>query len=194
VSVRHADDERTTGELIEALGEDVNRSHEALLKVIDAGTLEKNGSIAAEYEFEARQLIRAIFAYIEAVTFSVKVSCVHQCMEAGIEVSDYERQLAVEVAGELTDGGEIVERPAKLRLAQNVRFAFKLLEKSTGKPTTFNPADHWWSCFKAAIRVRDRLMHPRFPEDIDISGADIVNALKARDGFTSVLIGDEDDA
>ena len=67
-------DERTTKDLIEKLGDDVDRSHAALIAVIDEGELDADGAVSADYEFEARQLIRSIFAYIEAVTFSVKVS------------------------------------------------------------------------------------------------------------------------
>ena len=51
-------------------------------------------------------------------------------MDSGIEVSDHERYLSVEIDSELNDKGEIIERPAKLRLANNVRFAFRLQEKT----------------------------------------------------------------
>ncbi len=181
-------DERTTKDLIEKLGDDVDRSHAALIAVIDEGELDADGAVSSDYEFEARQLIRSIFAYIKAVTFSVKVSSVDACMRSGIEVSDYERYLAVELMGDLNDKGEVIERSAKLRLAQNVRFAFNLLEKASGQPTALDPSQEWWFCFREAIRVRDRLMHPRFAEDIDITGVDIVNALKAKAGFDSVLL------
>jgi hypothetical protein len=185
--------DRTTKELIEKLGNDIDRCHAALLMAIDAGEVDPEGLIDAEYEFEARQLIRSIFAYIEAVTFSAKVSCVLRCLEQGIDVTDYERYLAVELVGELNDKGDVTERPARLRLAQNVRFAFKLLEKLSGMPTRFNSSDEWWQCFKRAIRVRDRLMHPRMAEDIDIGGNEILDVLKARNGFNYVLMAGLDD-
>lgn len=181
-------DERTTGELIETLGDDVNRCHADLLEAIDEGDVDDDGNITADYEYCARQLIRAILAYIEGVTFSVKVSSVGRCLDNGIEVSDHERYLAVEMSTDLNDKGEVVERPPKIRLTRNVRFAFRLLEKSSGQPSKFDPTSEWWSCLHETIRVRDRLTHPRMPGDLDVSGEEIVRALKARDGFNEVLL------
>lgn len=185
-------EERTTQELIETLGEDVDRCHVMLLASLDQGEIDKDGSVTADYEYHARNLIRSILAYIEAVTFSVKVSSVEKCLDSEIEVSDHERYLSVEIDSELNDNGEIIERPAKLRLASNVRFAFRLLEKASGKPTKFDPKLEWWSCLKETIRVRDRLTHPRMPEDIDISGDEIIKALKAMEGFSNALLHKDD--
>ena len=56
------DDERTTRELMEQLGEDCNRCHAELVACIDAGEVDEDGRVHAEYEFHARQLIRAVFA------------------------------------------------------------------------------------------------------------------------------------
>ena len=185
--------ERTTQHLIETLGDDIDRCHASLIDSIDEGDIDAEGSVSADYEHHARHLIRAVIAYIEAVTFSVKVYSIQKCMDSGIEVSDHERYLTVEVAGQLNEKGEIFERPAKIRLAQNVRFAFRLLEKANGQPTKFDPSEKWWSCFKETIRVRDRLTHPRMPADIDVSGAEIISAIEAKNGFSRILIPDEDE-
>jgi hypothetical protein len=80
------DDERTTQEVIHLLGEDVERCHGALLAAIDAGERDADGNVDADYEFHARQLIRAVFAYIEATTFSVKASSAWKCMEEDIDI------------------------------------------------------------------------------------------------------------
>ncbi len=108
-------------------------------------------------------------------------------IETGIEVSDHERYLVVEVDSDLNDKGEVVERPARLRLASNVRFAFRLLERATGGSFRIDPSSDWWSSLRRTIAVRDRLTHPRFPEDIDVSGEEIVTALKAKVGFEKTL-------
>jgi hypothetical protein len=179
--------ERTTQELIEKLGDDVDRCHAGLIQCIDAGDTASDGTVTADYEYHARQLIRAILAYVEGVTFSVKVSAVARCLKSGIEVSDHERYLAVEIDGQLDDKGNVVERPARLRLVGNVRFAFRLLEKATRGAFRFNPSSEWWASLRKTIAVRDRLTHPRFPQDIDVSGEEIVGALKAKAGFEEAL-------
>jgi hypothetical protein len=48
------DNEQTTSEVIELLGEDCDRSHEELIAVIDAGNRDAEGNIEADYEYKAR--------------------------------------------------------------------------------------------------------------------------------------------
>ena len=180
-------EERTTAEVIETLGNDVDRCHGLLIEAFDQGVADDKGCLDADYEFAARQLVRAIFAYIEAVTFSVKVKAAGWCLENEIDLSDGERFLSVDVEHVLNNKGEVVERQARLSLAENIRFALSLLEKSMGQSNGFDASVEWWACLKASIRVRDRLTHPRMPEDIDISGDEIVTALKAYSGFSKHL-------
>lgn len=72
LGIIEVDNERTTQEVINTLGNDCDRCHDALIASIDNGKVDEHGNADAEYEFHARQLIRAIFAYIEAVTFSMR--------------------------------------------------------------------------------------------------------------------------
>lgn len=175
--------ERTTSELITTLGNDIDRCRRELIGSIDDGKVDPNGDVHADYEYHARQLIRAIFAFIEAVTFSVKVQAADYCLHHNRDIEDAERFFAVDIEHVLTEKGEVLERPAHIRLADNIRFAFALQEKALGCAETFDPSIEWWSCLKSSIRLRDRLTHPKLPEDIDISGGEIVTALKAYEGF-----------
>jgi hypothetical protein len=178
-------EERSTAELILILGEDIDRCHRRLIQAIDAGTVEPNGDVSADYEFHARQLIRAIFAFIEAVTFSIKVRAAAYCLAKKRDISDGERYFSVDLEHGLTDKGQVVDRPAHIRLADNIRFAFALQEKALGCAAVFDPAAKWWSCLKSSIKVRDRLTHPKLPGDIDIDGDEIIAALEAYNGFKS---------
>lgn len=181
-------DERTTSELIETLGDDIDRCHCELIEAFDAGTTLPDGQVRADYEYHARQLIRAIFAFIEAVTFSAKIKAIEHCEARGIEVSPSERYLAGEIEHSITNNGEISERSAHIRLTDNIRFAFRLLVKSIENAQPFDASVEWWSCLKTSIKVRDRIMHPKMPEDIDLSGDEIVTALKAYEGFKKQLM------
>ena len=179
--------ERTTSELIEVLGNDVSRCHLELIGSIDAGQVDENGDVDADYEYHSRQLIRAIFAFIEAVTFSVKVWAAHHCMKHNRDISDGERFFSVDIEHSLTNTGVVKERAAHIRLADNIRFAFALQEKALRIENPFDPSCEWWSCLQSSIKVRDRLTHPKLPGDIDVSGSEIVMALKAYEGFKDHL-------
>lgn len=146
-------EELTTKQLIETLGDDVNRCHRNLIDAIDEGIVDEHGYVDADYEFHARQLLRAVFAYIEGLTFSAKVTAAKQCLDEGIEISPPELYFAGEVSYELSGKGEVVERSAQIRLAANVKFAFTLLERANGYPLHFDAASEWWFCFKESIRV-----------------------------------------
>jgi hypothetical protein len=182
------DSERTTQEVMEVLGEDVDRSHAQLVAAIGAGVVDEHGDVDADYEFNARQLVRAVFAYIEGVTFSVKASSVWRCMIEGIEITPQEGYFSVDREYELNDRGEVVEVAAKISLARNIRFAISLNRKAHRVGTPFDASVEWWACLKEAIRIRDRLTHPKLPGDLDISGSDIVKVLEARDGFENELL------
>ena len=172
------DDDRTTGEVIEILSEDCERCRKELISAID------NGEVCERsYGYPARQLIRAIFAYIEAVTFSVKAKSAGHCMENDIEITPQERYFATDTEYQLNDRGEVVETVAKISLARNIRFSLSINRKAHGDSEPFDASVEWWNCMKKAIRVRDRLAHPKMPEDLDISGEDIVNAVNAKTGF-----------
>ena len=188
-----SNDERTTREVIEILGRDCDRCHAELVAAIDDGEV-CDGGVEADYEYHARQLIRAIFAYIEAVTFSVKAWSAGYCMENDIEITPQERYFATDTEYELNDRGEVVETVAKISLARNIRFALSINRKAHGISEPFDASVEWWSCMKKAIRVRDRLTHPKMPGDLDVSGENIVDALKAKAGFEEEVMRHRENA
>lgn len=182
------DDERTTRELMDQLGEDCNRCHAELVACIDAGEVDEDGSVHAEYEFHARQLIRAVFAYIGAVTFSVKAWSAAYCMDQGIEITPQERYFATDTEYEINERGDIVEAAAKISLPRNIRFALAMKRKAHRIAEPFDASVEWWSCLREAIKIRDRLTHPKMPGDLDVSGDDIVKVLKAKQGFEEEVL------
>lgn len=182
------DQERTTRQVIETLGGDCDRCHVALLAAIDAGYLDAGGGIVADYEFHARQLIRAIFSYFEALTFSVKVWSANHCLERDIDLTPPERYFAADTEFELNEKGEVVEVAAKISFARNLRFAIAMNRKAHSVNQPFDASVEWWSSLKKAIKVRDRLTHPKLVGDLDVTGEDIIYALRAKDGLEQELL------
>ncbi len=182
------DDDRTTKELIEILGTDYEYFHGEIISRLDEGEKGQDGLTSADFQFEARQLVRAAFAYIEAVTFSVKVHSAMVCDRNDVYLSDAERNFIGEIQFSLNDKGEVVERAAQIKLTQNIRFAFNLLARSRQIESKFDPSTEWWSCLRSSIRVRDRLMHPRLPVDLDISIKELLDVMKAKHGFDQLLM------
>ena len=181
-------DDRTTSEVIQILGDDCDHCFEEMKAVIDAGKRDESGMIDADYEFKARQFIRAVFAYIEATTFSVKAASAMRCIENNIDIEPQERYFAIDTEYELNERGEVVETIAKISLARNIRFAFALNRKAHNVAEPFDASVEWWSCLKDAIKIRDRLTHPKWPGDLDVSGDEILKVVKAKSGFEEELL------
>lgn len=153
--------ELTTRELIETLGEDCQRCHDELLAAIDAGKRDTDGGIIADHGYHARQLIRAIFAYVEAITFSVKAWSAIHCMDYDIEITPQEMYFATDTDYELNEKGEVVKAVSKISLARNIRFSIAMNRKAHKIAQPFDASVEWWSCMKQAIKIRDRLTHPK---------------------------------
>ncbi|MDR5873801.1 hypothetical protein [Vreelandella gomseomensis] len=180
-------DERNSSELILTLGEDFKRCYASVLKDVEEGEKQADGTTIADHEFNARQLVRAGFAYIEGVSFSLKVAAIDDAIENGVNLTQAEIDFAFEVSHQLNDKGDIVKFNAHISLTKNIKFAFNLYSKAHELNKSFDAGLTWWSDLKKAIKVRDRLMHPRTPEDLDIAPSEVVTVISAVRGFESLL-------
>lgn len=76
----------------------------------------------------------------------------------------------------------------KISLEENVKFSFRLVDKARERKTpTLDTSKQWWSDFKEATKVRDRLMHPRLPRDLDISPDEVVLITRVESGFRELM-------
>ncbi|MEJ1964283.1 MAG: hypothetical protein WDO56_23155 [Gammaproteobacteria bacterium] len=185
-----ASEGRSTGELIEVLGDDMDRCFEAVMHAIKTGEKLDGGGVevAPDYEFHARQFIRSVLAFFEGASFTMRVWAVAHLMRKD-EISDEERWIAMERRFELEDNGHIAERTAKITLTRMIKFTFTLMDRLHGVPPRLDTSNEWWSCLQQSIRVRDRLMHPRQPSDLDVSVEEVIAASKAEVGFRMLVGG-----
>lgn len=179
--------EQTTGDLLETLDSDYRRCYSQVLMRLEEGERSEDGCISADYEFDARQLIRAAFAYIEGAIYLLKIEALFNFEENGIELSPQQSHFIFEANFDLNDKGEIVQRPAKIPLTKNIRFAFRIFAEANGIESCFDPTAEWWPLLQDSIRVRDRLMHPRLPSDLDVTPKETITMVKAKAGFDELL-------
>lgn len=177
------DDERSTAYVIEELGNDYDKAFKRLNASISASDAEGNHLYD---ESQARDLYRALFAYLEGTSFSVRMWSAKILLDEGT-MDGFERSVVSEQATSLRDG-EVVLTPMKISLQENIQFTFKLADRAHKRPTqTLDTSKVWWSDFKRAVKVRDRLMHPKLPNDLDISGDEVVLAIRVHHGFVDLL-------
>jgi hypothetical protein len=127
---------------------------------------------------ERRMLVRGIFATIEAVIYVTKqIALAAQSDPKCPTISEAERAFAMERDFKLTPSGDVVQRDAKIPLEANIRFAFKLLAKAGSASTLLDVSGLEWQSLQRAIKVRDRITHPKNISDLTISDAELSDVM-----------------
>lgn len=92
---------------------------------------------------------------------------------AGAGFHYQELLLLMEFTSDLTENGELVtKRGAKISLKKNIQFAFRSLGKAYGITFNLDKGGQGWQQFLRAIKVRDRLTHPKILEQLTVSDDD----------------------
>jgi hypothetical protein len=135
---------------------------------------------------ERRMHVRSISATIEAFIYVWKQTALRAHPDPKCPaISEAERAFAQEQEYRLADSGDIEIRRTKISLEANLRFAFKLLAKACSVPFELDLSGSEWPSFRRAIKIRDRITHPKSVSDLNISDED---ANDVSEGFGWFLI------
>jgi len=96
-----------------------------------------------------------------------------------VEFTDAELALIREEQYELNNKGDVRIRQKFLKLADNLRFSFKLFAKATNSSYELDVGGIGWDSFLKAIAVRNRISYPKYERDIVISDEDLDFVQKA---------------
>lgn len=179
--------DRTTYYLLSTLGNDYDKCYSALISTMDNCELEKGEVTSDDTNFNSRMLIHSAFAYIEGAASYLKYECLFAEDDGRTRPSPVEVAYIMDVEYRLTDNGTIKERPAKIPLKTNVSFAFTTYERLFGNPGLFDSSMEWFSALGNAIKVRDRITHPKNPCDLDIMPNEVIDTVKAVSGMMDTL-------
>ena len=118
-----------------------------------------------------RAFVRAVFASIEGFVYLLKQRAL-ESHNRQIRFSRSELSLLKEEAFSLS-GGKVQVTKAKLRLSDNVKFAFRLMAQSGFSSYPLDTESVGWNQFIEAVKVRDRLMHPKVPSDFTVTDLEL---------------------
>jgi hypothetical protein len=127
---------------------------------------------------ERRLLVKSVFSFIEAVTFMVKTLAL-LADEKAQRLSPGEVALAKEEAYGLKESGSVQVRPARLRFRDNFLFAFRLIAKAEELDYELDVSCAAWQALQRALRVRDRLTHPKRMADLGVTEDEARDAIEA---------------
>jgi hypothetical protein len=139
--------------------------------------------------FALRTYIRSFFAYVEAWAYLTKQLVVQEPVLPVVSPTQAEFALLREESYEAAENGEAVTRGGRfIPLDRNIRFAFAVTAKCFGSAYKLDTSGQGWKAFREAIRVRNRLMHPKQPADLVLSESEFQAVREAQLWFWRVAL------
>lgn len=139
-----------------------------------------------------RRYIRNIIALVEGTTAAMRGLALADAKAKVTRFSPGEIAILRGKTYELDDEGVVHSRPSNQKLVRNVRFSFAALARTYDAPFTLKVDGAGWKCFRATIKVRNRLVHPRAPLDLEVTDAEIRDASTAHGWYAEQNIGVSD--
>ena len=134
-------------------------------------------------QFARRAYIRCVFSMIEGNIFQMK-AVILKAFEGGhLTITLAEQALLREESYDLANNGACKIQQKFIRLQQNIKFTLALFARMYGE--TFEPdtSIHGWDSFNTAVKIRNRITHPRSPEEFNILDNEIPIIEEARAWF-----------
>ena len=146
------------------------------------------GGDSESTDFSRRCLYRTLFSIIEAHISHLKASALLFTIDQPNFFSESEVLALQNLESFITDKGEVCTRPARIRLKDNLRLAFRSFGRSQDRHFEVDYSTPGGTAFTSAIKIRDRITHPKDPNDwiIDEAGARLV--LEAWSWFGELLV------
>ena len=168
---------RTTDELIEVLSQDFHRLNSKMMASV------KRDCFSEINAAQARNLVSCLFVLVEGVAFVLKASALRHFEDRGKSVPLGANELVVEARYDIDKRGKIIGQSERIKLEQNVMFAFRFYSEAYGVATPLDTSSDWWRALKGTQLVRDRLTHPRMLGDLDVTASEILDAVIAEAGL-----------
>jgi hypothetical protein len=141
--------------------------------------------------FARRTVVRTTFAQVEGLCAEAIDWARYYASDVSVHRGDYsaaERAALQGVVAVVNDKGEVRMEAAKYLPAKaNVRFALSLVGRGAEEPPPINFGDGGWDALCAGFAVRDRLMHPKDPDDVGVSDDDLARVRRGRDWLVAAI-------
>lgn len=131
---------------------------------------------------QRRAYVRSVFALIEGILHRTKVATAHIDRIFGTIPTD---ELAVieDTHLDINDKGNIAPKPFYPPFLENLKLTFSDFSKSTSSPFKLSIGGKGWRSLNEAVKVRNRLMHPKETKDLQVSDLEIKATRQAHKWF-----------
>ena len=141
-------------------------------------------------QFTRRAYIRSLFAMIEGSIWVLKQTVLHTPVPEGQirTLSAAEYALLSDKTYNLKSNGQPKEQTKYLKLPDNFRFTFSVLGKFLDTSFDLGVGTVAWSNFLEAQAIRNRITHPKIPEDFEVSDDEIATCKETCSWFNQLIL------
>ncbi len=132
-----------------------------------------------------RRYIRNVIALVEGVTAAMGRIALADAESGNTTFTPGEIAILRGLKYELNDEGGVRPVPSYQKLTRTVRFSFAALAKTYDADFTLVVGGSGWRCLKSTVEVRNRLLHPKKPEDLDLSDQEMKDGATGVDWFNN---------
>lgn len=140
-----------------------------------------------ETPFIRRMYIRAVFAAIEGTCYTLRTDIINDIETKKHKIPFADEAMLREETYSLNKQsleGEVNTR--YIPLDTILLFTFKHLTTFAKVSYDIDKSTNGWRSFKQALRTRNRITHPRSPDDFSVSHSELVDTINAYDWFWKI--------
>ncbi|MGA7990283.1 MAG: hypothetical protein WCC53_02515 [Thermoanaerobaculia bacterium] len=137
--------------------------------------------------FARRTYVRTFFSDVEAYVNRMKRLLVSQELVHISPLTALEKSALLEEGYDITDQGEVQARYDRyISTDRSMRLLFRAAAKCYKLPYELPVGVRGWQAFRAALKVRHRITHPKAAVDLQVSDSDIDDVQAAHKWFIEV--------
>jgi hypothetical protein len=138
-------------------------------------------------QFWARTMLRSFFAFVEGITYELKLVIEGAVDDGMFDVSHEEWFALLEFTYELDSDGKVHQRPRFVALERQLRFVFQLAARLFGcEPLPLGDAR--FDDFRRSLHLRNSITHPKDPDALKLRPEDIHRVIRGMRWFADVLV------
>lgn len=130
-------------------------------------------------QFWSRTSIRCLCAAIEATLFTYRKMAEKMATVFDVSFTHAEIEILTEQRTKVDGNGVQTVKPKWLPFPDSLKESFRLFGKAVGTELTIDYGNVGFSALRQVFEIRNRLMHPKGPFDVEVRAADTVTADKA---------------
>jgi len=138
-------------------------------------------------QFARRAYIRSVFAAVEGIVWLLKRVCLKLAGAAKAKLDLGEYSLLQDQTYELKQNGELNVQTKFLRLPDNLRFTFRVFNRSFAANVDLGVGAASWDHFLEALAIRHRITHPKEVDQLDVTDAEIARCKEVCSWFNEII-------